>query len=138
MNHTRIIWFCRHEPLPSQIAELRRLFGPDAEIIRDLDPFPTADEIYSRFRTHRGDEMVVLSSLSVLQRLCELGLKPLWVSMEVVTRAQADLVTAGRGYRFQKFQRVEKVEVKFSELPAGPSTVEPGRITGAQPPKNTS
>ena len=39
----KIIWFSRHEPLKSQITELKRLFGEETEIIQDPKPFSSAE-----------------------------------------------------------------------------------------------
>jgi hypothetical protein len=112
----RIVWFSRHEPIPSQIAELKRLFGDDIEIIQDPKPFSSAEEIVERFRTMEGDEMVVVAPLSVMGRLCDLGIKPLWAEMEQVPVEEAEVIANGRGYRFVRFRRVKRLSLEFEEV----------------------
>jgi len=112
----KIIWFSRHPALPSQVAELKRLFGNDVKIIADPNPFDSAEDIVSRFRAAGGDEMVVVAPLSVLGRLCDLGVKPLWAEMEQVPVEKAEVVAAGRGYRFVRFRRVKRLVLEFEDL----------------------
>lgn len=45
MEGKKIIWFSRHEPLKSQITELKRLFGNDVKIVKDSKPFSSAEEV---------------------------------------------------------------------------------------------
>lgn len=112
----RIIWFSRHPALPSQITELQRVFGEDVELLQDPNPFSSAEEVVRRFRSLNGDDMVVVAPLSVLGRLCDLGLKPLWAEMEQVPPEQAEVIAAGRGYRFIRFRRVKQLVLKFEEV----------------------
>lgn len=111
----KIIWFSRHPALPSQRAELRRLYGDDVGIIPDPHPFDSAKDILERFHYVGGDEMVVVAPLSVLGRLCDLGVKPLWADMELVSIEEAEVVAAGRGYRFIRFRRVKRLVLEFEE-----------------------
>lgn len=112
----KIVWFSRHPALPSQIAELQRLYGADVQIIADPKPFDSAKDILDRFRYIGGDEMVVVAPLSVLGRLCDLGVKPLWADMEQVPPEKAEVVAAGRGYRFIRFRRVKRLTLEFEEV----------------------
>lgn len=112
----KVIWFSRHDPLPSQVKELRRLFGQDVEIIQDPKPFSSAEDIVARFRAAGGDEMVVVAPLSVLGRLVDLGIKPLWAEMEQVPSEQSEVVAAGRSYRFVRFRRVKRLVLEFEEV----------------------
>ena len=112
----KVVWFSRHPALSSQIAELKRLFGEDVQIIPDPNPFASAEDILSRFRAKGGDEMVVVAPLSVLGRLCDLGIKPLWADMEQVPPEQAEVIAAGRGYRFIRFRRVKRLVLEFVEV----------------------
>lgn len=90
MASKRIVWFSRHEPLESQIKELKRLFGEETEIIQDPKPFSSAEEVAKRYKEMGGDDMVVVAPLSVLGKLCQLGIKPLWADMEVVDPKNAE------------------------------------------------
>ena len=111
----RILWLSRHKPLPRQIRELRRLFG-EVEVVQDPRPFSSAEEIVQRFRGGGFDEMVAVAPLSVIQRLCELGIKPLWAEMEVCEPEEAEVFASGRHYRFKRFRRIAGVEVRFEEV----------------------
>ena len=111
----RILWVSKHAPLPSQLRELRRLFG-DVEVVMDPNPFDGAEDIVRRFRSGRFDEMVVVAPLSVIAKLCELGIKPLWAQMEVVGPEEAEVEVRGRYYRFERFRRIKGVKIEFEEL----------------------
>ncbi len=112
----RILWLSRHKPLHSQIAELKRLFGPDTEVIRDNQPFNSAEEAAERYRAGDYNDLVVIAPLSVLARLVDLGLKPLWAEMDLVQAAEAEVMASGRGYRFNRFRRVKALRLEFEEL----------------------
>lgn len=111
----RVVWFSRHKPLESQIIELKRLFGEDVEIIQDPKPFSNAEEIMKRYKEMNGDDMVVVAPLSVLGKLCQLCIKPLWADMELVNEKDAEVFAGGRGYRFKEFKRVKKLVLEFED-----------------------
>lgn len=112
----RILWLSRHEPIEPQPAELRRLFGK-VEIVHDPRSFASAEEIVRRFKDGGYDEIVVVAPLSVITKLCELGVKPLWSQMDQVgTDDPADLVYRGRRYRFNRFRRIKAVKLEFEEV----------------------
>jgi hypothetical protein len=106
----------RHEPLPSQIRELKHLFGDDVVIEQDPNPFANADDIVQRFKTSGADELVVVAPLSVIAELVKRGIKPLWAEMKQVDANEAETEAAGRYYKFVKFRRIVGVEIKFEEL----------------------
>jgi hypothetical protein len=110
------MWFSRHPALASQVAELKRLFGDDVEIIPDEKPFSTADDVVRRFKKSGAQEMVIVAPLSVIGALCDRGLRPLWAEMEVVSKKDAEVVAAGRGYKFIRFRRVKRLVLEFEEI----------------------
>ena len=112
----KILWLSRHSILPSQVRELRRLFGDDAIIFQDPRPFDDARDIVKRFREGGYDEIVVVAPLSVIQRLTELGIRPLWAEMKVCDPEEAETTVSGRPYKFVKFKRIKAVKVEFEEL----------------------
>ena len=112
----KVVWFSRHRPLPSQLRELRRLFGEDVEVIPDANPFASADDVVARFRQSGATEIVVVAPLSVLAKLTERGLRPLWAEMESVRPEEAELRGAGRYYRFRRFRRVRSVTVDYEDF----------------------
>jgi len=113
----KVYWMSRHAPLPSQIAELRRLFGEDVVIEQDPKPFDSADDILNRFRQSGADELLIVAPLSVVAQIVQRGVKPLWAEMEVVSDpAKAEVEAAGRYYRFVRFRRIVGIEIKFEEV----------------------
>ncbi len=112
----KIMWFSQHTPLPVQIEWLDERFG-GVEIHQDPNPFTNAQEILRRFRSAGYDDMVVVAPLSVIAKLCELGIKPLWAEMqEVYRKSEADLSYRGRLYRFVTFRRIKTVRMEFEEV----------------------
>jgi hypothetical protein len=115
----KILWLSRHKPLPAQIAELERIFG-HVTVTMDPKPFSSAEEIMARFRAEGYDEMVVVAPLSVIVRLTEMGIRPLWAEMKQIPSPSPDLSREvevnGRWYRFERFRRIEKVQIIFSEF----------------------
>lgn len=114
-----ILWLSQHQPLRPHIEELRRLFGKDVQVLQDVNPFSSAEEIFSRYQSGGYDDLVVVAPLSVISRLCELGIKPIWAQMDQlrsIDRDNADLVYRGRCYRFVKFRRIKAVEIVFEEI----------------------
>lgn len=109
----KILWMSRNEPLTSQVQALKGLYGKDARVVQDPDPFDTADTIISRFRAGKFDDMVVVAPLSVIQKLCEKGLNPLWAQMIESSEEESELMVRGIPYKFDRFKRVRKVTVEF-------------------------
>jgi hypothetical protein len=114
----KVYWLSRHEPLPSQVAELRRLFGEDVVVEQDPKPFDSPLTTSSTaFRQSGADELLVVAPLSVIAQLVQRGVKPLWAEMEQVTDpALAETEAAGRLYRFVRFRRIAGIEIKFEDV----------------------
>lgn len=117
----KILWMSRHAPLASQEAELARLFGGDIVVEQDPRPFSSAEDIAARYRRGGYDDLVVVAPLSVLSRLVDLGLKPLWAEMTLVGRAEAEVTMPRRSgrvdyYKFTRFRRVKALRLEFEEL----------------------
>jgi hypothetical protein len=116
---TKILWVSRHPALPAQIRELKKRFGKETVIVADSNPFSSAEDIVQRLKGF--DEMVVVAPLSVISRLCELGVRPLWAEMKVVSgefNPDSDVILPGqppRHMRFQQFKRIKKVALEFDE-----------------------
>jgi len=108
----KILWLSRHKPLKSQIAELQRIFG-EVEVKQDIKPFDSAEEIVKRFAKGGYDEMVVVAPLSVIARLTELGIKPLYAQMQQVPAEEAEVEVTGRYYKFVGFKRIKAVKVEY-------------------------
>ena len=121
VTSTRILWMSRHRPLGSQKTELARLFGSKVWVEQDPRPFSSAEDIVARYRDGAYDDLVVVAPLSVLARLVDLGLRPLWAEMVQVERGEAEVTTPRRNgridyYRFDRFRRVKALRLEFEEL----------------------
>ena len=114
----KIVWFSRHEPVQKQIDELKRLFGPDVEVVQDPDPFSSADDVVRRFRRLGGDEMVIVAPMSVIDQITRRGIRPLFAEMVLVNgdEDEYDVIANGRKYRFDRFVRIMRIEIVKEEL----------------------
>jgi len=113
----KVYWMSRHEPLPSQITELKRLFGEGVIVEKDPQPFSSADDIVERFRRSGADELVIVAPLSVIAQVVQRGIKPLWAEMQQVEDpSEAETEAAGRYYRFVRFRRIVGIEIKFEDV----------------------
>ena|SRR6185312_15533803 len=128
-NPYTVAWVSRHEPIPSQLAALRSLFGASVRVDRSINSFENADQIIERYsRLSQPSEMVIVAPLSVCLKLIERGVKPLWPDMEEVPYDDpaAEVQTAGSGfretgragaaYRFIRFRRLVGIEMNFEDM----------------------
>ena len=111
----KILWQSQHDPLPSQLAALKQLFN-EVEVVKNPLAFSSAEEIQKRFRDGGFDDIVVVAPLSVIARLVDLGIKPLWAEMDQVPLNQAEVTAKGRGYRFNRFRRIKALHLEFEEI----------------------
>ena len=112
----RILWVSRHPMHGVQMGALRRMFGKDVKVIEDSRPFDSAETIVRRIRQGGYDDCIVVAPYSVLTRMVDLGLRPLWSQAEIVDPSQADWNVRNRYYRFTKFRRVRRLVMEFEEL----------------------
>jgi hypothetical protein len=106
------------------MGALRRMFGNDVEIEwkRERFSFQSAENIVLDFREGGYDEMIIVAPLSVIARVVDLGVRPLWSQAQVINDPyKADWSVKNRHYRFVEFRRVEKLVLEFSDL--GPEAV---------------
>lgn len=117
----KILWVSRHQPLPRQLAELERLFGT-VQVTQDPKPFSSAEDIVRRFQQAGYDDIVVVAPLSVLARLIDLGIRPLWADMERVSdRFLAEVTMQRKSGRvdlfcFSRFRRVTALRMEFEDF----------------------
>lgn len=115
MKKTRICWFSRHDPLPSQEAELKRIYG-DVEVLHITDAYRSGNDIARQYQKLKGDEMVLVAPLSVIRHVCMKGIYPLWADMQSVSEAEAETSENGRHYRFNKFQRCTGIDIHLEDV----------------------
>jgi len=78
----KIYWLTRYGILPSQIKELRRLFGDDVVVIEDFQPPSDADDVIRRFKESGADELVIAGWPHLIVQIVQQGIKPLWAEMQ--------------------------------------------------------
>lgn len=102
---------------PVQLGALRRLYGADVEVVVDPRPFDNAETVVRRFREGGYDDLIIVAPLSVIARIVDLGIRPLWAEAVVVTdRSKADWETSGRLYRFVRLRRIRRLALEFEDL----------------------
>lgn len=113
----RIVWVSQHRMNPIHWGALRRMFGQDVQVVEDPRPFDNAETIVRRVREGGYDDCIVVAPYSVLTRMVDLGLKPLWSEAEqVFDSAKADWSVKNRMYRFLRFKRVKRLVLEFDGL----------------------
>ena len=111
----RILWVSRHKPHRRQIAALQLMFGEDVVVEQEPRPFSDARCIAERFRDGGYNDMVIVAPLSVIQALCNEGVRMLWSeSVEENNPSKIDFRGArGQGFRFVRFRRIKRVALEF-------------------------
>jgi hypothetical protein len=119
----KILWVSKYHPLTSQVKELKRLYGEDVEIDIFDKLEPSLPQIVKMYRAGKYDEMVVISSLSLVHKIVGYGFKPLYVEMGPAKQKDYELKLVKRRsptdikyYKFVKFKRLEKIDMVFSDL----------------------
>jgi hypothetical protein len=116
----KILWMSRHKPHRKQIETLREMFDQDALVEQESRPFDDAHQIARRFREGGYDDMVIVAPLSVIQILCNEGIRMLWSeAVEENDPAKIEFRGArGQGYRFVRFRRIKRVALEFEDCSA--------------------
>lgn len=116
----KIVWLGQNAPIRVQVKELERIFldrfSEPIEVIHNKNTWLGAEQLVNYLDSVKADDFVAVLPLSIIERLCAAGKRPLYAQMEVVRSGQAhDLQYSGRCYRFLGFKRIEKVEMIFSD-----------------------
>lgn len=114
----KILWVSRHKPKALQVKKLSEIFGRiKIDLYPNRDHWRSAEKIAKFFWEGGYAEMVVVLPLSVIEKLCKKGIKPLWVQMNhVYDPDKADLQYNGRFYRFDGFRRIDRIDMVFSDI----------------------
>lgn len=114
----KILWMSRHRPHESQVKALQDIYGVDVIVEQEPRPFDDARDIAMRFRKSDYDEMVIVAPLSVIQVLCNEGIRMLW--SEATEENDPTKIhfrgARGQGFRFVRFRRIKRVVVEFEEI----------------------
>ena len=113
----RVLWVSQHPMHGVQMGALRRMYGADVKVTADNRPFDSAKVIVRRVREGGYDDVIVVAPYSVLDRMCKLGLRPLWAEAEIVQhKSQSDWSVRNRHYRFAGFKRVQELRLVLEDL----------------------
>ena len=114
----RIAWVSQHEMARVQTGALRRMFGDDVQIVQFFRQFnyQNAESVVRELRENGFDDCIVVAPYSVLDRMCQLGLRPLWSESEITDGRNADWSVKGRHYRFLGFKRVKRLVLELEDI----------------------
>ena len=113
----KILWMSRHKPHRRQIETLQNMFGGDMVVEQESRPFDDARQIAKRYREGGYNDMVIVAPLSVIQVLCNEGIRMLW--SEAVEENDPSKIefrgARGQGFRFVRFRRIKRVALEFED-----------------------
>ncbi|MDP2656611.1 MAG: hypothetical protein Q8P11_03565 [bacterium] len=113
----RICWVSQHSMNGVQMGALKRMFGEDVKVFEDHRVWNSAETIVRRIREGGYNDCIVVAPYSVLARLCDLGLRPLYSEAETVTDPKlCDWRVKDRMYRFLGFKRVKRMVLELEDL----------------------
>lgn len=113
----KICWVSQHNMDGVQMGALKRMFGDDVKVFEDNRVWNGAETIVQRIREGGYDDCIVVAPYSVLTRMVDLGLRPLYSEAETVTdRALSDWSVKDRYYRFLGFKRVKRLVLELEDL----------------------
>ena len=80
-------------------------------MVQDPNPFEDAKDILKRYEDGGYDEIVVVAPLSVIAKLTEAGVRPLWAEMETIDEKDFNeydsVKVGGRVYRFKEYKTTQ-------------------------------
>ena len=112
---TKILWVSRHPILEVEVRWLEDRFG---EIkIDQISSFGPAEELIEKFKKGGYDEILVIAPLTVIRKICEAGIHPLWIQAEEASDSnEADFTYRGKHYRFVEIRRIRGIKVELEEV----------------------
>lgn len=115
----RVYWCSKHDPTPTQKRALSA-----CEVVKDPRPFSNAEQIIKRFKESRCDDIIVVAPLSVIRKMVELGIRPVWSEMEETDPEHGEVYISshgngpnGRWMRHKCFLRIKNVSIEFEDKP---------------------
>lgn len=78
------------------------MYGDDVEIRSYSKVFKDVKEIIDYYKKNKFDDIVIVAPLSVIKRMCELGVEPLWAQMHKGS--------------FIEFKRIESIDIKYKKV----------------------
>jgi len=113
----RVLWISRHPPLPKEVEALEKALGR-IQILQYASSVRDADHVLRLVEQYKADEVVTILPLSIIMRLCERGLHPIWPECVQVENGEYDFIDEGSGrkYKFTRFVRVREVKLVTEPL----------------------
>lgn len=132
MRIVKVLWISRHDPLPAQIAELKRLFGNETLIVQLKNKINNAEEVVEKIEKGKFQYAVVVLPLWIikytLDLLNEKGIdcKLLYAKMNKLHEGKfepcneynpdTDVIIGSRHFRFVKFFRIVAVSLILKDV----------------------
>lgn len=117
----KILWLSGHEMNGIQMCALRRMFGADVELVEQVGWVGNADQIVETYQRGGFDDLIIVAPMSVIAKVVEAKIHPLWSEAVICSQGQHDWETNGRYYRFARFRRIRRLAFEFEDL--GPAAV---------------
>jgi hypothetical protein len=127
-RYTHILWISRHQPLKEQKKQLKQLFG-DISFTLWQSGVRDAEHVLELKKMFDADEIVTILPLTIIQKLCEIGVYPLYPEMKLIHDncmiegckeydSSMDYIdfNARKHWRFVKFVRVKSIEMIYEEI----------------------
>lgn len=102
-----------------QIPILKKIFGEDMVLEHLIGQYAymSAEKFVDYVRENKFDDVVMMSPLSVMAKVIELGVKPIKAEViEVKDEKEKTFTHSGRHYKFIKFVRVLRLELMTEDL----------------------
>lgn len=112
----RVLWVSRHDPHPVQLSALPQYLADEVKLTK-LPGFRSAEDIVQTYREGGFDDMVIVAPLSVIARVVDFGIRPLWSeSVEEADPAKAHYRGGGgKWFRFVRFRRIKALHLEFED-----------------------
>lgn len=106
---SKILRLTRHPIVPEQLAELKRIYGADAEIVEVSETMPNAARVVELVREHSADAVEAVLPLPLMAELLKvIGETPV---LRAITRREFDATGIKTMFVFDHYERIIRVEV---------------------------
>ncbi len=111
----KVMWYSRFSVTERQMAELRRLYGAEVQIVHKT--INNVVELVSDYQQSGADDLVFIGPMAVLEIVFRLGLRPLWAQSVPCegSHPECDVTTDnGRHFRFVRFERIVELGLRYA------------------------
>ena len=85
----KILWLSGHEMNGIQMFALRRMFGADVQLTEKVGWLGNAESIVEAFRRGGFDDLIIVAPMSVIAKIVEQKVYPLWSEAVICSPEQA-------------------------------------------------